>query len=187
MKELRRKPVYRKRKRPHRWGLLAATVVMVLAVLAGAVWHINESSTGFYLVPMDKEGSAMTIWAIDEDGPIGCPVIKKKQWCKSSRMYQKFTGAYLVDDTYVIYASDEYTKAYNQYHNTDYTCFVLTETPQGSFRFKGSNRDLYPYNSAFMDCYWEEYRDEGGGIYYKNAATGHRLSVWGESVFKAHK
>ena len=180
----KRAAVYKKRKRPHRWGLLAA-VVVVLAVLAGAVWHSNESSPGFYLVPLDKEGSALTIWAIDEDGPIGCPVIKKKQW--GSRMYQRLTGAYLEDDTYVIYASDEYADAYNQYHDTDYTCFVLEETPQGSFRFKGSHSRLYPYNSPFMDCYWEEYSDEGGGIYYKNAATGHRLSVQGESVFKAHR
>ena len=181
----RRKPVYKKRKRSHKRGLLAATAAVVLAVLIGVVWYIN-SSPGFYLVPLNKEGSAMTIWAIDEDGPIGCPVIKKQQWGKS-RMYQKFSGAYLVDDTYVIYASDEYTEAYNQYHNTDYICFVLEETPQGSFRFKGSHSSLYPYNSAFMDCYWEEYSDEGGGIYYKNAATGHRLSVWGESVFKAQR
>lgn len=181
-----KKSEYKKRRRPFRWGLLASIVIAVLVIVAGIAWY-EASAPGVILEPKGQKGYALGIRPIEAEGPIGYVVVEKKHLGRNARMYQRFTGAYLVDDTYVIYASDEYTKAYNQYHGTDYTCFALTELPTGGIRFKGYNETLYPYNSANMACYWEEYKDEGGGIYYKNAATGHILEIWGASVFNAHR
>lgn len=171
---------YKVRRRPLRWGLLAAVVVAMLAIIAGIAWY-EASAPGFILEPKGQKGYALTIMPLDGDSPLGYLKVEKKHLGRKARMYQRFTGAYLVDDTYVIYASDEYTRAYNESRGTNYTCFALTELPMGGIRFKGYHETLYPYNSANMACYWEEYKDEDGGIYYKNAATGHELKVWGAS------
>lgn len=171
---------YKVRRRPLRRGLRAAVVIAVLAIVACIVWY-EVSAPGFMLEPTGQQGYALTIMPLDGDSPLGYLRVEKKHLGRKARMYQRFTGAYLVDDTYVIYASDAYAKAYNESRGTNYTCFALTELPTGGIRFKGYTETLYPYNSANMACYWVECQDEDGGIYYKNAATGHELKVWGAS------
>lgn len=145
------------------------------------------AANGFTLESIGRPGQYLTIRNVDPakaGGTLRTLKVTGRYSTASNRaLYQTFQASYLVDETFVIYASPQFTKAYNSFHGTNYTYLFLKECNNGTLKMVPSDgKGMFTYNSQNRRFYWMQ-DDIGTGVYYINSETGHKLKVNKCSLF----